>query len=152
MTPFGRLLVLGIGSRLMGDDGIGPRVADTLRETARPGREVLAAETDFGYALEYLRPGDHVVLIDAVQSGAAPGSVRVFPAAQVTRKLSQHEACWEQLCHMGAADCVLIGIEAAEIRECLSLSPRLKARFPEICREIAGLLDAIEDACVLGLA
>ena len=148
-----RLLVIGIGSRLMKDDGIGPRITDALKETSHPGREVITAETDFSYALEYLRPGDHVVLIDAVQSGAEPASVHVFPAERNGgERFSQHEAwTWGQLHSLGA-DCTLIGVEAMEISAGFTLSTLLLERFPQICREVSALLDAIEDACIWGHA
>jgi len=152
----GRLLIIGIGSRLMRDDGIGPRIADALlQDASSPRREVLAAETDFGCAMDLLRPGDHVVLIDAVQSGAAPGSVRVFPFRQGREGplFSQHEACmWHQALRNQGADCLLIGVEAADVSVGLTLSPALSALFPKICKDVTELLEAIEEACAIGLA
>ena len=78
------VLIAGIGSRLRGDDAIGPRVIDRLSNEVMPDyvacRDVGADPLDLltiipGYA--------KVIVIDAVRMGAAPGTVRVFSADQL---------------------------------------------------------------------
>ena len=70
-----RILVAGVGNVLRGDDGFGPAVIERLGELP-PGAE--AVETGIGgVALlqELLAGCDGLVLVDAVDRGAAPGTV-----------------------------------------------------------------------------
>ncbi len=73
--PAVRLLVAGVGNVLRGDDGFGPAVVARLGELP-PGVDVV--ETGIGgVALlqELLAGCDGFVLVDAVDRGAAPGTV-----------------------------------------------------------------------------
>jgi len=70
-----RILVAGVGNVLRGDDGFGHAVVTRLGELA-PGVEVI--ETGIGgVALlgELLAGCDGLVLVDAVDRGAAPGTL-----------------------------------------------------------------------------
>ena len=77
-TAVSRILVAGVGNVLRGDDGFGPTVTERLGDL--PGR-VEVVETGIGGValLQELMLGcDGLVLIDAVDRGAAPGSVFVI--------------------------------------------------------------------------
>jgi hydrogenase maturation protease len=70
-----RLLVAGVGNVLRGDDGFGPKVTELLHDLPE-GAEVI--ETGIGGValLQELMTGcDGLILIDAVERGAAPGTV-----------------------------------------------------------------------------
>lgn len=70
-------LVIGLGNPLRGDDAAGLLVADRIRST-RVCRSTCAA-----YELLDLWDGeDDVVVVDAMCSGANPGTVRVFDATR----------------------------------------------------------------------
>ena len=64
--------VIGLGNEWRGDDGVGPEVARRL------GGKVLGGEP-IGL-VEALDGAGEVVLVDAVSSGAPPGTVHVFEA------------------------------------------------------------------------
>jgi hydrogenase maturation protease len=73
-----RILVAGVGNLLRGDDGFGPAVTELLGHLPA-GAEVV--ETGIGgiALLQELMLGcDGLVLIDAVDRGAAPGTVFVL--------------------------------------------------------------------------
>lgn len=70
-----RVLVAGVGNVLRGDDGFGPAVAARLDHLPR---HVTVLETGIGgiALLQELMTGyDGLVLIDAVERGAAPGTL-----------------------------------------------------------------------------
>ena len=70
-----RVLVAGVGNVLRGDDGFGPAVTARLE---RLPTQVTVVETGIGglALLQELMSGyDGLVLIDAVERGAAPGTV-----------------------------------------------------------------------------
>lgn len=64
--------VLGLGNEWRCDDGVGPEVARRL-----DGRVLSGEAIDLVEALDGV---DEVVLVDAVSSGAPPGTVHVFDA------------------------------------------------------------------------
>jgi hydrogenase maturation protease len=78
VSPAGRLLVAGVGNMLRGDDGFGPAVTGLLGHLPA-GVEVI--ETGIGgiALLQELMAGCvGLILIDAVDRGAAPGTVFVL--------------------------------------------------------------------------
>lgn len=74
--------VIGVGNRWRGDDGAG---LETVRRLGRlPGEvEAICHEGDGSGLIELWRGADAVVVVDAVRSGAAPGTVHRFDAGAV---------------------------------------------------------------------
>ena len=75
-----RTVVIGIGNVLRGDDGAGVTVAERLRERAPDGVEVVACSEEPSRVMDAWEGADHVVLVDTVSSGAAPGMLHRFDA------------------------------------------------------------------------
>jgi len=74
-----RVVVVVVGNRLRGDDAAGPLVADALR--AAPGRvRVIEAGTDPLRLLDAWEGDEAVFVVDAVCSGATPGTIHTFAA------------------------------------------------------------------------
>ena len=73
----GRLLVIGVGNRLRGDDAAGPLVAKSLGDQGIQAMEYAGEGTQLMTLWEH---ADRVVIIDAMRSGFAPGTVRRFDA------------------------------------------------------------------------
>jgi hydrogenase maturation protease len=69
-----------VGNAWRGDDGAGLAVARRLRELAPAGVEVREVEGDASALMDAWDGADRVVVVDAAQSGAAPGTVRRFDA------------------------------------------------------------------------
>ncbi len=69
-------LVVGVGNRDRGDDGAGPAVADRVRAA---GVRALVIEGDLSDLALRWRPDDRVVVVDAVRTGAEPGTVHRVP-------------------------------------------------------------------------
>ena len=81
-SPYaGRVLVIGIGNAYRGDDAAGLAVAEWLRATAPPEIEVMRHEGEPVSLLETWDQVPVVYLVDAMASGAEPGSVYRFDAA-----------------------------------------------------------------------
>jgi hydrogenase maturation protease len=74
-APSRRILVAGVGNVLRGDDGFGPAVTELL--TGLPeGAEVIETGTGGIALLQELMVGcSGLILIDAVERGAPPGTV-----------------------------------------------------------------------------
>ncbi len=72
------VVILGIGNTLKGDDGAGPLLCEQL--AGRVSSQVIDTGTvpeNYIQPIVTTRP-DHLIIVDAVDFGAAPGTVRLF--------------------------------------------------------------------------
>jgi hydrogenase maturation protease len=122
-----RIVVLGVGNLLCGDEGVGVRV---LRELAAryhvPGNVTLVDAGTAGLRVLFLMDGaDRVVVVDAVDVGAPAGTVvrlqpeEVHPPADPV--ISNHEAGpLEALAVLGAVTgravpAVIVGVQPGDV-------------------------------------
>ncbi len=70
-------LVIGVGNRDRGDDGVGPAVVDELRRRGIPVETVIR-EGDLADLAVVWRGHDDVVIVDACRSGRPVGTVEVI--------------------------------------------------------------------------
>jgi hydrogenase maturation protease len=78
----GNTLVIGIGNEYRHDDTVGLIVARRLREKNLDGVKVLELSGEGAALIEAWRDAETVILVDAVHSGAAPGTIFRFAARQ----------------------------------------------------------------------
>jgi len=91
----GDRVVLGIGNPDRGDDAIGLLVLDELRPRCGPDIDLSSGDGDPGWMIDAWEGRRVSVVVDAVQTGAAPGSVTVIdasaaPLPATTRLSSSH--------------------------------------------------------------
>jgi hydrogenase maturation protease len=71
-----KILVLGIGNKILGDDGIGPAVIQELRRFSLPQSVFLETANISGIALLDIVTGyDILIIVDAMKSGKSPGEI-----------------------------------------------------------------------------
>lgn len=75
-----RILILGVGNAYRSDDAVGLIVAHRVRTELGDVAEVREVRGEGTALLELWRGADAVIVIDAIQSGAAPGTVHRFDA------------------------------------------------------------------------
>ena len=141
-------LVLGIGNTLLGDEGVGVRAVRYLAD-----RDALPAPVtylDVG-TLSFTLAGplgeaQHLVVIDAAELGAAPGTVAVFEDAELERYLrrtrgrSVHEVSLLDLLSVACltetlpARRALVGIQPQGVDWADGLSAAVADALPEIAR------------------
>jgi hydrogenase maturation protease len=83
MKSLGRdpyILVIGIGNQGRGDDGVGLLVSHTLAAKHLAHTSVVEETGEGGVLLSAWKGADAVILIDAVSSGASPGTLYRFDA------------------------------------------------------------------------
>lgn len=137
-----RRLVIGIGNEFRGDDAAGPTVARGIRsgETlVRAGASVELVELWSGW--------DEVIVIDAMRSGAPPGTVSRFDAACERlprgRFVSSHAMGFSDVVELARrlgrlpARLIVYGIEAEELTLGAGLSPA-------VCTAVEQLTAAID--------
>jgi hydrogenase maturation protease len=88
-----RILVLGVGNPLMGDDGIGPRVVELLQSGYQFAEnvELLDAGTMSFAILNLIREADHLIVVDAVRNTGHPaGTVMRMTPEQIAPNQIRH--------------------------------------------------------------
>jgi hydrogenase 3 maturation protease len=141
----GRVAVLGIGNRLRGDDGAGSELASALQGAdvgwVFDGEEV--PETMVG-AIAAAAP-DTVLLVDAVELQAAPGSVALLEPDQTASYLpTTHRVpaglLMEIIERVTAARCLLLGVQPGAIGLGQPMTPPVRAAVEELAELLAGVL------------
>lgn len=138
-----RILVIGIGSIIMKDDGIGSKVVEANQKILQENNiDALVGETDFQSCFDEINPNDFLIIIDAMSLEKKPGSIEIMDLSDALRnrgKLhTQHEFSLFDLIELHYPDMqgYLIGIEAYEIDFGFDLSDVLSQRFDQICKEV----------------
>ena len=142
MTEAGKLLVLGIGNVLMGDEGLGVHVVRHLEKEDVPvGVELLDGGTGSFLLLDPMQLARKVILIDATLDANPPGTVRrLVPrfSTDYPRTLAAHDIGLKDLLDafylLGHnVDVVLFAVSIAPLQELgLDMSPELVAQVPKI--------------------
>lgn len=137
------VVVLGIGNRLMEDDGVGNDIVEELkRRKAFPSLRLLAGETDTDYCLDELKEAEHAILIDASNMGGAPCSVTVLSLKNILEELSfshssHHFDLLQALKQQNyKGDGMLLAVEACSVRYHYGLTSQMEAQFNHIVDEI----------------
>lgn len=137
------IIILGIGSRIMMDDGIGIYLVEDLKKLLlNPNLEFIVGETDIDYSLSEIADANAVVIIDAYLSGKNPGEITVSPLLDLeqgnTIGYSLHGIhilnLLQRLKH--ELNGILIGIEPYEIIYGFSLSDTLQSIYPDILKSV----------------
>lgn len=143
-----RLLILGVGNWLMGDEGVGVHAARRAEELPwPPGTRILDGGTGGFHLMEYLENADRVILIDATLDDRPAGSFRHLTprfASDYPRSLSSHDIGLRDLLEGLAIldrmpEVHLFAVSAASVQDqCIELSEPLEAAMP-------ALLQAVQD-------
>lgn len=144
---------MGVGNRLMMDDGVGLLVVEHLAKEQASDEEVCYAvgETDFAYCLELAAQTDRLILVDAVETNQRPGAVTLFPLQELSPAglgLSLHHAHLVDLLLQQDpfTTAVLVGIEPFHIAFHWGLSPELEGRFAQIVDDVRAAIARVKQA------
>lgn len=146
------ILVMGLGNLVMGDDGLGGRVISELEKRYRPNSRVslLDGGTLGLDLLPRLEGIDQLLIIDALQMGAPPGTIFRLEGDEVPRafanKLSVHQMGLQDLLAVAELQghlpqqLVVIGAQADTIEMSMDFSPPITAAFEDV---ITAVLDEL---------
>lgn len=141
-------LVVGIGNLIMGDDGVGVRVAQQLAESPSlpVGVRVLDGGTLGLDLLHHFEGVERLMFVDAVDWGAAPGSIIRMEGEEIPElfatRLSPHQVGLQDLLAVADlqgltfSEMVLWGVQPASIDLGLELSPEVAACMPELMERV----------------
>jgi hydrogenase maturation protease len=144
----GQVVVLGVGNLLMGDEGLGIRCVEWLTASGQLPAGVIAIDggTSSHELLEDLEDAALLVIVDAVASDAAPGTlIRLegdrIPAA-FSNNLSPHQhgindlLATMQLLGRAPARVVVHGMVPRRLALGLELSPEIDAALPALAARV----------------
>lgn len=142
-APPQKVLILGVGNLLLGDDGFGVHLINSLKGTALPGNvELLEAGTVSHQLIPLLHEIDHLIVIDVVEAGDIPGSLFRFSPDDmnfpVEQKASLHQISLIDVLHMAALTgtkprTVIIGVQPKDVSSwSMELSDELMAVIPRV--------------------
>lgn len=148
-NPPGIIKIIGIGQTLRGDDAAGPAAVSLWQKTFQTsaGRShiiVELAELPGIGLLSLLEGTSKAILVDAVRSGAEPGTIHTIPANQLDSfelgARSAHGWGVAETLSLGRelnlaempAELTLVGIEAGQTGMGEDLSPQVKLALPRV--------------------
>ena len=145
-----RILVLGIGNLLMGDEGVGVHAARRLAAEPLPSAvTVVDGGTGGFHLLSYFQDFDVLIMVDAVMDGRPPGTVGVLRpryASDFPRALTAHDIGLRDLVESAALvgslpPIHLVTVSIGELAGLsLELSPAVAAALPEVSATVEDLL------------
>jgi hydrogenase maturation protease len=144
------IIVLGIGNRLMMDDGIGIYLIEQLSKLNRkPYVSFLIGESDIDYCMDQIMKATFVIIVDAVFSGNKPGELTVYPLANLheyqTLDISAHNFHLFQSLYQQKESIkgYLIGVEPYEVRFHIGLSKTLREKWKTILQDVSQTIDRL---------
>jgi hydrogenase maturation protease len=149
MTPT-RVLVMGLGNVLMGDEGVGVHAVRQLEALPWPPHvTVVDGGTGGFHLLSHLGESDVAVMIDATLDGRPPGTIRVFEpryASDFPRALSAHDIGLKDLVESAALlnmlpRVILVTVSVAGLQPMqMTLSPDVEASLPRVVSTVVDLV------------
>ena len=146
--------VLGIGNLLMSDEGVGVHAVKALAEGYRfpDNVRIIDGGTAGLDLLYYIEGTRRLLIIDAVDAGLSPASVRLYEGRQVPAALSQkfsvHQIGLQDLLFAlsitGEApeEICLVGVQPLKVEMGLELSPQVNVAMPALIAAVMGKLES----------
>ncbi|WP_019594566.1 hydrogenase maturation protease [Thioalkalivibrio sp. ALM2T] len=143
MTATKGPLVIGIGNPWRGDDGVGHAVVAALAGT--PGLTTAACSGEPAELMELWQGHDPVILVDAIVTGAAPGTLHRLDARDPLprgARYSSHGIGLAEAVELARAldafppTLIVHGIEPAHLEDGTGLSPQAIDAIPKSARRI----------------
>lgn len=149
------MLVLGVGNTILTDEGVGPWVVERLRalNPEAPGVEWMDGGTlSFSIAAS-VEDAEYIIVVDATELRAAPGTVKVFVDEEMDQMLGGHGRSIHEVGLMDLMNIArlterlpkrraLIGIQPGTVDWGTEPTPAVAAAMPEAARAVAELIEA----------
>ena len=151
MTGRARIVVVGVGNPWRRDDGAGPAVAAAVRERTGAGVDVLELDGETARIIDAWDGADLAVVIDAVRTGADPGTVHRLDADDTgpgaVPPASSHGLGVQHAVALGGAlgrlprRLVLVGVEGAEFGHGSGPTAAVAAAVEPAARLVTGIIE-----------
>jgi len=157
MAEVKQVLVLGIGNVLWADEGFGVRVVERLRQQYRwpDNVTVMDGGTQGLNLLQYVQAADVLVVLDAIDYGLAPGTLKSVRDADVpsylgAKKMSLHQTGFQEvlltaeMLNDAPQHILLVGVQPEELEDYGgSLRPIVKAQIDPAIEQVLAYLKSL---------
>ncbi len=147
-----KILIMGIGNVLLGDEGIGVHVINSLKKKTFPNYvDIVDGGTGGFHLLSYFHDYPKMIMIDATMDGNPPGTISVlkpkfasdFPTALSAHDIGLRDLIETAIISNGLPEIVLITISIDRIQNMvMTLSPEVKNSIPGIISLIQKILSS----------
>lgn len=134
-----RIVFVGVGNRMRGDDAVGPVLLDLLSGHVPHLLDAGVTPEEYTGIIKRLKP-EVIIFLDAIDFGAVQGQLRIIEMEQIsqyrgsTHKISL-DVLMEYLKQETGADVFLIGVQHASISDLAGLSPGMDTAI-KACAEV----------------
>jgi hydrogenase maturation protease len=153
---FPRALVIGIGNEYRCDDAVGLLAVRRLRSLVPLEVVVLEQEGDGAQLMEAWTGADLVFVVDAVCSGAPPGTTQRFdakvgPVPATLFRHSTHAFGLAEAIELARAlrqlpaQLVVYGIEGRDFEAGVRLSGEVRGALDQVVKDLLEVLNSLED-------
>ncbi|WP_448589777.1 hydrogenase maturation protease [Thermodesulfobium sp.] len=138
-----KVLILGIGNELQGDDGLGVHVIKELKRISLPKEvKLLAGGTSGPDLIAYFEGVDFVIFVDAIRGGNLPGTIYKYNPEEMRYQrsvvLSPHQMgvpetlSLAELVGKKPKKSIFFGMEPMDIGYSLELSKPVREKLPRL--------------------
>lgn len=154
------LLLIGVGNEFRSDDGVGILVARRIREKNLPGVDIVECDGEAAALLDVWAGTKTVVVVDAVSSGAPPGTIHridvrrqsvpqeLFPFSTHSLGLAHAVELARSLGKL-PVNIIIYGIEGERFAAGSTLSPKVQVALNEVVQLVTGELFSLPDDVLL---
>lgn len=142
----GKVVILGIGNTLKGDDGIGSILAKRIKNRV-PFKVIDAGQSPENYLEKIAKEKpDTILIIDAVDFGGLPSEIKIFDCSQIkeAKFYSTHNLSLNiiinYLLKEGIENIIILAIQPKEIKFKPRLSKEVNLRLKELEEEFIDFL------------
>lgn len=144
----GRVVVIGVGNPLRGDDGVGPATVEALRGLVPDGTVLTVSDGEPARMLDLWCRADTVVLVEALRAQPArPGKLHTFTAADAASRTAATASTHT----LGLGECLALAealgqlptrlvvhaMEVADVELGAPLSEAVRSALPELAHRVA---------------
>lgn len=143
-----KLVILGIGNPMRGDDAIGIEIVKLLRGNVPENIKLLECQTvpeNFTKEIRRFNPS-HVLMVDAAHFEAEPGEAKLVPPEKISGvALSTHALPLSILAEILRKSInvkvMLLGVQPKKIEFGKKLTPELRKAAKKIAKALANMLE-----------
>jgi hydrogenase maturation protease len=143
--PHSEIMIVGVGNRLLGDEGVGLHIIDKLSQIPIPPYvNIVDCGCDLLNLMAYLNKPERVIIIDAIRAGGEPGEIYSLDFSRLTttkvEMCSAHQIKTVdalrliKLIYPSLADCeiLVIGVEPKTMKLGSDLSKEVSESITEV--------------------
>ena len=139
LKAYKKLVIMGIGNDICGDDGIGPYIVENIKHLESSNVSILNVTTapeNFTGKIRKIDP-THIIIVDAVIMNEGPGKIKIVKKEEVAGvSISTHSMSLSYLVNYLELEkpynILFIGIEPESMELGQGLSPLVKSSSDEI--------------------